>query len=369
MPKSQVFFADLRATSKRNLLDKIDSMLEEMDIKNMIPRRSLIAIKLHFGERGNLAYVRPQFIRRVVEYLRGIGAKPFLTDTNTLYAGTRGDSVSHIKTAVGNGFTYSVVGAPVIIADGLRGASYSRIKIGLEHIDTAYIGKEIAEADGIIGVAHFKGHELAGFGGAIKNIGMGCASRKGKMEQHSDLTPRVSKKKCERCGDCAEHCSQKAITVGKDVAEIDPNKCIGCGECILICPNRAIDVNWSTDNKIFQKKMVEYAYAVLKAKDKSSAFINFLTNISPACDCYPFNDAPIVEDIGILSSRDAVALDQASVDLVNERDSLENCTLSANKKAGEDKFKGLYPQVDWGLQLDYAQKLGIGTRDYELIKI
>jgi len=361
MVGSQVLFSDLRASSKVNLLDKIETMLQSMELKEIIHPRALVAIKVHFGERGNLAYVRPQFIRKVVEYVKELGGKPFITDTNTLYAGTRGDSVSHMRTAVENGFTYSVIGAPVIIADGLRGASYSRVRVNLDHIDIAYIGKEIAEADAVIGVAHFKGHELAGFGGAIKNIGMGCASRRGKMEQHSDLAPRVSKKKCERCGDCAEHCSQKAIIIGDQKAEIDSEKCIGCGECILICPNRAIDVNWGTDNRIFQKKMVEYAHAVLKDKAGRYALLNFLTNISPACDCYPFNDAPFVEDIGVLASRDPVALDQASVDLVNEKESLDNCCLKSNISAGQDKFRALYPQVDWTVQLQHAERLKLGT--------
>ena len=304
-----------------------------------------------------------------MDAVKDLGALPFLTDANTLYVGTRGDSVSHLMTAIENGFAYPVVNAPLIIADGIRGGSYSRVRIDQETIKTAYIGKDIAEADVLISVAHFKGHELSGFGGTIKNLGMGCAARKGKLEQHSDLSPKVKRKKCIGCGECVDHCAQKAISLSEEKASIDPQKCVGCGECILICPNGAIDVQWNADIPLFQKKMAEYTSAVLKGKKEKAIFLNFLTDISPACDCYGYNDAPIVHDIGVAASKDPVAIDQASADLVNQQAGTSGSCLTKCTGPGEDKFRGVYPNIDWTIQLDHAEKIGLGTRKYELVTI
>ena len=369
MSFSKVYFSDLRTSYKENLLSKLVRLMDSGGLEDIITPRSLVAIKLHFGEKGNTGFIRPLFFRRIVDRVRDFGASPFLTDSNTLYAGTRDNSVSHLNTAIENGFSYSVVNAPIIIADGVRGASCSKVKINMENIKTAYIGKEIVESDALISVAHFKGHELAGFGGTIKNLGMGCASRKGKLEQHSDLCPKVKTKKCVGCGDCVQHCAQNAISLNEDKAVIDPDKCVGCGECILICPNGAIDVQWNTDIPLFQKKMVEYTFAVLKGKQGKAFFVSFLTNISPACDCLPNSDAPIVPDIGILVSKDPVAIDQASADLVNRQVGTDNSCLTSSKRPGEDKFRAIYPKIDWSIQLEHAQKIGLGKREYELITI
>ena len=369
MSASKVYFADLRASFKESLPEKVVRLADTLGLEHIVPKRGLMAVKLHFGEKGNTAYIRPNFVRQVVERVRSLGAYPFLTDSNTLYAGTRSDSVSHLITAIENGFAYSVVNAPIIIADGLRGASYSSVRIDQEIVKTAYLGTDIVEADGIISLAHFKGHELSGFGGTIKNVGMGCASRRGKMVQHADLSPKITRKKCVGCGECVEHCSQSAITVKEKKAEIDKNRCIGCGECILICSNRAIDVRWNADMTRFQKKMAEYAFAALKGKEGRAAFINFLTWISPACDCCDYSDAPIVPDIGVLASIDPIAIDQASVDMVNRQKGLDNSSLASQKEVGGDKFRALYPNVDWSVQLEYGEKIGLGKRDYELIRI
>lgn len=366
---SKVYFTDLRASFKKNLLSKLTMLLESVNLKGIIPPRSLVAIKLHFGETGNLAFIRPNFIRRIVDYTKEIGASPFLTDANTLYAGTRGNSVSHVNTAIENGFAYAVVNAPIIIADGLRGASFEEIEIDKDIFRTAFIGKEIAEADALISVAHFKGHEVSGFGGTIKNLGMGCASRKGKLQQHSGLSPKVNRKRCVGCGDCVEHCGQEAISLADKKAVIDQQRCIGCGECIIICPNKAIDVRWGSDTALFQKKMVEYAFAALTGKKRRSVFLNFLINISPDCDCLPFNDAPVVRDIGIMASLDPVAIDQASADMVNQQAAMDNSCLGSRNMADDDKFRGIHPEIDWSIQLSYAEEIGLGNRDYSLITI
>lgn len=367
--KSTVYFIDLRATFKENFLGKLGRLLETTGLSETMKARDLVAVKLHFGELGNTTFIRPVFLRKIVETIKNIGGMPFLTDANTLYSGTRSDAPSHIKTAIQNGFSYPVVEAPLIIADGLRGKSEFPVIINQKHFKTVYIASEIVQADSLLSVAHFKGHELAGFGGTIKNLGMGCASRKGKLAQHSSVSPKVIKKKCIGCGECADHCSQNAISIVEEKAEINPEKCIGCSECILICSKRAIQIQWNQSIPLFLENMVEYTMGVLQGKPGKTLFVNFITDITPACDCLPLNDAPIVRDIGVVASKDPVAIDQASVDLVNQEEALPGSCLTTNTKPGEDKFKGVYPKVDWTIQLDYGESLGLGNRSYELVKI
>jgi uncharacterized Fe-S center protein len=369
MLPSKVYFSDLRACTKENLFSKLLRLMDRVGLEEIAKPRSYVAIKLHFGEKGNTGFIRPIFVRRIVDRVKELGALPFLTDTNTLYTGLRSNSVAHIETATENGFAYCVVNAPIIIADGVRGTSYASVKISQEMIKTAYLGKEVVESDALISVAHFTGHELSGFAGAIKNLGMGCASRRGKLEQHSDLSPKVKKKKCVGCGECVPRCAQNAISLMEEKATIDPDKCIGCGECILICSEGAIKVRWSKDIAAFQKKMAEYAFAVMQSKRRKALFLNFLTNISPACDCHDYSDAPIVHDIGIVASSDPVAIDQASVDLVNQQASAEGSYLTSIREPSNDKFISMYPKIDWSIQLTHAEKIGLGRRDYELVGI
>jgi hypothetical protein len=366
---SFVHFIDFRTTIKENIFAKINRLLETAGLSGRIKPRDLVAVKLHFGELGNTAFIRPVYIRQIVQSIKSNGAHPFLTDANTLYAGTRSDSVHHLTTATQNGFSYSVVEAPLIIADGLRGRTETAVTISQKNFKKVYIATEIENADALISVAHFKGHELSGFGGAIKNVGMGCASRRGKMEQHSNLSPKIIRKKCIACGECVSHCAQQAIALIDNKAKIDPKKCIGCGECILVCASEAIQIQWSQTIPVFLENMVEYAYGALKNKTGKTLFINFINSVSPACDCYAYNDAPIVRDIGILASTDPVAIDQASVDLVNREKALPHTCLQMNTDAGEDKFKGIYPNVDWRIQLDYAEKIGLGSKNYKLNSI
>jgi uncharacterized Fe-S center protein len=376
--KSPVFFSDLKVESGKNLLDKLSILLDRADLKGKIREKDLVAIKLHFGEKGNTAYVPPIFLRRVVERVQHYKGKPFLTDTNTLYVGTRGEAVSHLTTAFENGFTESVVNAPVLIADGLRGNGTVKVRIDKPIFKTVNIAREIYMADGLIAVTHFKGHELSGFGGALKNLGMGCASRQGKLSQHSNISPRVNGKTCKGCETCLSCCAQEAISMRplqsgieskQSIAFIDPKKCVGCGECILTCPTGAIQIQWNETIPIFQKKMVEYAYGAVQNKKERALYLNFLTQISPACDCNAYSETPIVNDIGILSSEDPVAIDQASVDLVNGEAGNQSSKLTGAWKPGEDKFRVIYPEVDWNIQLTYAEEIGMGTREYELVKI
>jgi len=367
--KSNVYFIDLRATPKENFVAKLARLMNTAGLSEKIKERDLVAVKLHFGEMGNTAFIRPVYLRKIVETIKSAGGSPFLTDANTLYAGTRSDSPSHLVTAIQNGFAYAVVDAPIIIADGLRGKNETAVAVKQKRFKKVYIGADIVEADALISVAHFKGHELSGFGGTIKNLGMGCASRRGKLEQHSTVAPEVNIEKCVGCGDCISHCSQYALALVEEKAVLNSIKCIGCGECILICPESAIEIQWNQAIPVFLENMVEYTMGVLKNKDGKTLYLNFITNVSPACDCYGHNDAPIVRDIGIVAAADPIAIDQASVDLVNREPALPDSCLKTNLESGEDKFRGVYPEIDWEIQLDYAEQLGLGTRKYDLVKI
>ncbi len=373
--KSQVFFADLKS-SQKNLLDKLDFLLRHADLKGKIHEKDLVAIKLHFGEKGCTAFIRPLFLRRVVDQVRRCQGKPFLTDTNTLYMGTRSEATSHLATAYQHGFAYSVVDAPIVIADGLRGNSAVKVRIDKPLFKTVSIAHEIYMADALLCATHFKGHELCGFGGALKNLGMGCASREGKLSQHSEISPKVKEKSCSSCRRCLRWCPVEAISFlspkierKQGVASIDPKRCIGCGECILTCPTGAIQIQWNQSTLLFQKKMVEYAYGATQRKKGKAIYLNFLTQITPSCDCNRFSEIPIVNDIGILSSEDPVAIDQASVDLVNREDGNKASKLQRNWNPGEDKFRAIYPEVDWSIQLAYGEEIGLGTRNYELVRI
>jgi len=374
--KSQVFFADLRVSSGKNLLDKIATLLDRTDLREKIRERDLVAIKLHFGEKGNTSFIRPFFVRKVVEQVKRYKGKPFITDTNTLYTGARSEAVSHLAIAYQHGFAFSVVDAPVLIADGLRGNSATKVGIDKPLFKAVSIAHEIVMADALICVTHFKGHELCGFAGVLKNLGMGCASREGKLSQHSDISPRVKEKSCSSCRRCLQRCPVEAITMitpeaekKRAVASIDPKKCIGCGECVLTCPTGAIQVQWNTAASLFQKKMAEHAFGAICKKKERVICLNFLTQITPSCDCNPFSEIPIVNDIGILGSEDPVAIDQASVDLVNREQGNKTSKLQRNWNSGEDKFRALYPEVDWSIQLAYGEEIGLGTRSYELVRV
>jgi uncharacterized protein len=366
---SHVYFIDFRANPQNNFTTKLDQLLERSGLDRVIRKRDLTAVKIHFGEMGNAAFIRPVYVRTVIAAVKRAGGVPFLTDANTVYSGTRSDAPHHLTTAIQNGFAYAVVEAPLLIADGLRGKSEATVPVYGKHFESVYIGKEIVEADALISLAHFKGHELSGFGGTLKNLGMGCASRKGKLAMHSTVSPQVKAENCIGCGECVEHCAQHALTLMDDKAAIDEERCIGCGECILICSNQAIEIKWDQEIPVFLEGMVEYAAGVLKNKAGRALFVNFINDVSPACDCYPSNDAPIVKNIGVVAGIDPVAVDQAAADLVNAEPGLAHTRLKINLEPGADKFKGLYPKVDWPLQLEYAQKLGLGSRTYDLVHL
>jgi len=369
---SKVYFTDLRANPSNNLLKKLETLIRKAGIDTIDFNNKMTAVKIHFGEPGNLSYLRPNFAATVVKYLKSKGAKPFLTDANTLYHGRRSNAVDHIHAAFENGFNPIAVDCPVIIADGLRGADHVEIPINLEHCKIAKIAKAVADADIIVSMTHFKGHELTGFGGVLKNLGMGCASVGGKLELHSTSSPEIVAENCTGCRVCERYCAHDAIRVGNDkIARIDYEKCVGCGQCVAVCQYDAARVVWESASELSNRKIAEYVLAILK--EKPAFHISFIMNVSPDCDCWNFNDYPLVSDIGIAASFDPVALDQACVDMVKDAPALPMSRICSEKDhdrhQGKDKFSLTHPDVHWEAGLEHGEKIGLGTRSYELIKI
>ncbi|MDI6735239.1 MAG: DUF362 domain-containing protein [bacterium] len=363
---SKVFFMNMRANFGQNSFTKFNKLLKKLKIE--YPKNALAAVKLHFGEMGNLAFIHPIWVREVVNYIKGSGGNPFLTDTNTLYAGSRKNAPLHIQTALANGFTYACVQAPIIIADGLRGEASVEVVINQKHFKSVTVAQVVHEADVLISLAHFKGHGLAGFGGSLKNMGMGLADRRGKFKMHCEAVPIIKKKGCCMCLTCVNNCSGQAITIVNKMPEIDPSKCLGCGQCLVMCPNSVFTINWTGISPVIvQERMIEFAYGALLGK--KAYFLNFIMNVSPDCDCCPHSDANIIPDVGILASLDPVAIDQASIDLVNQQMGLSNTALKGNFQPGEDKLQGIDPKLSAETQLHYAQKIGLGSRRYKLEEV
>lgn len=365
---SQVFFTDMRVKPfQASLLTKLATLIRRAGIESIDFKDRFAALKVHFGEPGNLAFLRPNFVRVVADEIRRLGGKPFLTDCNTLYVGQRKNALDHIEAAYRNGFTPYTTGCHIIIGDGLKGGDDVEVPVpnGV-YVKKARIGRAVMDADIIISLSHFKGHEMAGFGGAVKNLGMGCGSRAGKMEQHCNSKPQVDPAACVGCRVCARICAHGAHDFSSGKAHIDHNKCAGCGQCIAVCPKDAIEPAWGQEPGLLDCKIAEYADAVVRGRP--AFHVNFVMDVSPNCDCHPENDTPIVPDVGIFASFDPVALDQACADAVNRQTPLGNSVLDAHPSTG-DHLKDAQPHTDWKRQLEHAEKIGLGTRRYELIGV
>jgi uncharacterized Fe-S center protein len=371
MKESEVYFTNLRAKPGVNLLQKLEKLVKKAGIEEIDFKNKFVAIKIHFGEPGNLAYLRPNYAKVIVDLVKKLGGKPFLTDCNTLYVGRRKNALDHLDSAYENGFSPFSTDCHVIIADGLKGTDEALVPVNGEYVKEAKIGRAIMDADIIISLNHFKGHEATGFGGALKNIGMGCGSRAGKMEMHSSSKPHTNKDKCMSCKKCILQCAHGAISFDESgKAHIDHKKCVGCGRCIGTCNFDAIRPASDESNDILNKKIAEYTLAVVK--DRPQFHINLIMDVSPYCDCHSENDTPIVPDIGMLASFDAVALDMASVDLVNSQTPFEDSNIGDNLKeseAGEDNLYTNHPDTDWKVAIEHAVKMGIGNDKYKLIKM
>lgn len=372
MEKSKVYFTNLRTNPRNSLPKKMETLVKAAGMGSIDFKDKFVAIKIHFGEMGNMAYLRPNYAARLVEIIRSLGGKPFLTDSNTLYSGTRSNAVDHLDCATKNGYNPLSANANVIIADGLKGTEYREIPINGKYCRAPKIGSAIADADIFISMNHFKGHEQAGFGGAIKNIGMGSASRGGKLELHSSSKPIINKEDCRGCNVCVKSCSHGALSLNKDKkAVINYSKCVGCGQCVALCQfNGAVLKDYNTSKEL-NRKIAEYSLAVLQGKPHFH--ISFITNVSPECDCWGHNDAAIIPDLGIAASFDPIALDQACADKVINAPIIPGSILHEihphDPLCGTDKFHIVHPNTDWESGLKYGEEIGLGSRDYELIEI
>ncbi|MDO9536500.1 MAG: DUF362 domain-containing protein [Bacillota bacterium] len=370
MAGSKVFFTGRRATSPRKSLQvKLEKLIDEVELNRITKKGDFVAVKLHFGERGLTTYLNPVFVRTVVDKLYGLKAKPFLTDTNTLYVEARHNAVDHLRIAMLHGFSYATIGAPIIIADGLKGHSSREVSVSGKHFQSVKIAEGILDADSMVVLTHVKGHNIVGMGGAIKNLSMGCSSRAGKHMMHASISPEVIINRCKGDGACLEHCPVQCISLQEGTAFIRDDLCIGCGECVTACPHNAIRINGSSDGVLLQEKMAEFALGAVQDKKDKVCFFNFLMDITPHCDCHSWSDSFIVPDIGILASFDPVAIDQASIDLINRQQGIFDSKLKGNFSPGEDKFHGVYPGLDYTVQLRHAEEIGLGNRSYEIFEI
>lgn len=367
--QSKVYFTNLRTKPGLNLLDKLEKLMRKAGVESIDFKEQFVAIKIHFGEPGNLAYIRPNYAARVVKLVRELGGRPFLTDSNTLYTGRRANAVDHLESAMENGFNRMVVGCDVIIADGLKGTDYREVVIEQKHCQTAKIGAAIADADIVVSLNHFKGHEMTGFGGALKNLGMGSGSRGGKLEMHSASKPVIKLENCIGCRMCVRSCPEQAISMNVDKkAVIDYDLCVGCGQCVAVCQYDSARVKWDAAADSAAEKIAEYSLAVVQGKP--NFHVNFIMDVSPDCDCWSNNDAAIVPNLGIMASFDPVALDRASADMVNQTTALLDCRLQEKHyHEGDDKFGTIHGDVDWTAGLSYAEEIGLGTQEYELIEV
>ncbi len=384
MEKSTVYFTTFKTNYNENLLQKLHRLMKQAGFENIDFKDKYAAIKIHFGEYGNLAFLRPNYAKVVADYVKELGGKPFLTDCNTLYVGSRKNALDHLDTAYVNGFSPLQTGCHVIIADGLKGTDETLVPIDGEYVKEARIGHAIMDADVFISLTHFKGHETAGFGGTIKNIGMGCGSRAGKMEQHCEGKPSVDQSACIGCGACYRICAHQAPEITDRKAFINHDKCVGCGRCLAVCPRNAISADFSDSVAMLNYKMAEYSLAV--CKDRPCFHVSLICDVSPNCDCHPENDIPIIPNVGMLASFDPVALDQACADLCNQMPVMSGSILDDNcREHGHDHEQGhdhehchadgagttdhfhmTHPDTEWESCLAHAEKIGLGTRQYEL---
>ena len=374
MEKSKVYYTDFRTKAfGESLPAKLKRLARRAGIADIDMDGKFVAIKMHFGELGNISYLRPNYAKAIADLVKELGGKPFLTDCNTMYLGFRKNALEHLECAWENGFTPLSAGCPVIIGDGLKGTDDIAVPVeGGEYTKEALIGRAIMDADVFISLTHFKGHEMTGFGGAIKNIGMGCGSRAGKKDQHSAGKAVIYEDKCRGCRRCQRECANGGLVFDEQTRKmhVDEANCVGCGRCLGACNFDAIDFAQNQAISILNAKMAEYTKAVVSGRE--CFHISLILDVSPYCDCHPENDAPIIPDIGMFVSRDPVALDQACADACLAATPVRNSVLGDNMHAADfhdhhDHFRNTTPESEWETQLTHGEKIGLGSRSYELI--
>ena len=365
MAASKVYFTTFHTTLEENIQQKLSRLLLTAGMDQSDFRNRYVAITMHFGEPGNLAYLRPNYAKTVADLVRQLGGKPFLTDCNTLYVGGRKNALDHIESAYVNGFTPYTTGCHIIIADGLKGSDDVAVPVDGEYIKNARIGRALMDADIVISLTHFKGHEATGIGGTIKNLGMGGGSRAGKKEMHADGKPAVNAEKCIGCGACRKICAHDAPTIENRKMHIDTNKCVGCGRCIAVCPMDAIEGVYDPNGHLLNCKMAEYAKAVVQGRP--SFHISLAMDISPNCDCHAENDVPVIPNVGMFASFDPVALDEACAEMCSRMP--RNPNAAFEDASSDDLFHAVHTVTHWQDQTEHGEKIGLGSREYKLIEI
>ncbi|MDD5748003.1 MAG: DUF362 domain-containing protein [Actinomycetota bacterium] len=361
---SKVYFAKAGGREGMGPVEKVRLLFERAGFKELIRENDLVAVKMHFGERGNTSFISPAFVRPIIEKIIECGGRPFLTDTGCLYFSSRSDAREHLIVAAEHGFSVESTLAPVIVADGLLGSDVESVRVNLKHFDTVELAGAISHADSLIVLTHVTGHGLTGLAATIKNIGMGAGSRRMKLSIHDSVRPKIDLEKCDMCLSCVENCPQRALSSGEAIS-IDKEICIGCGQCIAICPKRAISITWRGNPNEAQEKLAEICHAVLKNKKSRVGFLTFAIDITPTCDCWNYSQAPAFPDIGYLASLDPVAIDQAAADLVNRSIMIKSPRGKTLEPAAPDKFFQM-TGIRWERQLSYAEEIGLGSREYEL---
>ena len=376
MGVSKVYFTDFRTgPGGENLPAKLKRLAKTAGIGDIDMNNKFVAIKLHFGELGNISYLRPNYAKAVADLVKELGGKPFLTDCNTLYPGSRKNALDHLYCAWENGFTPLTVGCPVIISDGFKGTDDIAVPVvNGEYTQKALIGRSVMDADVFISLTHFKGHEMTGFGGTIKNIGMGCGSRAGKKDMHSNGKPRINQEECRGCKRCMRECANNGLVFDEETKKmsIDQDSCVGCGRCLGACNFDAISFSNNQAIPVLNAKMAEYTKAVVDGRD--AFHMALIVDVSPYCDCHAENDAPILPNIGMFASFDPVALDQACADACLKAEPIRNSLLGDHMHEEgfvdhHDHFKNTTPESEWETQLIHGEKIGLGSRAYELIKV
>ena len=375
MEKSKVYFTDFRCALDESPVDKLKRLIKTAGISHLDMEGKFVAIKMHFGELGNMSFLRPNYAKAVVDTVNSFGGKPFLTDCNTMYPGSRKNAIEHLYCAWENVFTPLSAGCPVIIGDGLKGTDEIAVPVaGGEYVKEAKIGRAIMDADIFISLTHFKGHEMTGFGGAIKNIGMGCGSRAGKKEQHSDGKPIIDASECRGCKRCLKECANGGLVFDEGTKKMTVNleNCVGCGRCITACNFYAINFAQDAAIKDLNRRMAEYAKAVIYGRP--NFHISIIRDVSPICDCHPGNDTPILPNIGMFASFDPLALDQACVDACLKEKPLPNTQLTDEMGKPDfhdhgDYFENTTPNSEYKTCLAHAEKIGLGNREYEIVTV
>lgn len=375
MEKAKVYYTDFRAKIGEGLPTKLKRLIKAAGIGDIDMDGKFVAVKMHFGELGNLSFLRPNYARAVVDVVKELGGVPFLTDCNTLYPGSRKNAIEHLYCAWENGFTPMTVGCPVIIGDGLKGTDDIEVPVeGGEYIDKAMIGRAVMDADIFISLSHFKGHETTGFGGAIKNIGMGCGSRAGKKAQHMNGQPEIDHELCRGCRACLRECANDGLSFDESTRKMSINtqNCVGCGRCIGACNFDAIAFANYAATKDLNCRMAEYTKAVIQ--NRPNFHVSLIVDVSPNCDCHAENDVPILPNIGMFASFDPLALDQACVDACLKATPLPNSQLAEAMEKEDfcdhhDHFENTTPNSEYKTCLAHAEKIGLGTREYEIVVV